>query len=87
MTSTKRKRTGRPAVSKADAIKEGATRRAKGRFRFFSDIIAELKKVTWLSKREVAHLTVIVLIVVAIVGVILGVIDYGFSTLINLFAG
>lgn len=59
---------------------------AKGsrpRFRFISDIIAELKKVVWLTRREAAYLTVIVLIVSIIVGLILGVADYGFSRLVN----
>ena len=48
-----------------------------------SDIIAELKKVVWLSRREVIYLTTIVLIATGIIGLILGVLDYGFSRLIN----
>jgi preprotein translocase subunit SecE len=48
--------------------------------RFFSGIWGEMKKVVWLSRREAAYLTFLVLIVTIIVGVILGVFDYGFST-------
>ena len=55
------------------------------RFRFISEIIAELKKVVWLSKRETAYLTALVLIVAITVGIVLGAIDYGFSNLIELF--
>lgn len=57
-------------------------------FRFIGEIIAELKKVTWLSRREAAYLTALVLIVAATVGIILGAIDYGFSSLVDkLFIG
>ena len=65
------------------------TAKRKGpRFKFFGDIIAELKKVVWLSRQEVIYLTTMVIIVAAIVGLILGVLDYGFSKLINnLFLG
>jgi preprotein translocase subunit SecE len=57
--------------------------RTSSRFRFISDTIAELKKVVWLSRREVVYLTGIVLIVAVTVGLILGVIDYGFTRLVN----
>ena len=53
------------------------------RLRFINDIIAELKRVVWLSRREVAYLTALVLIVTITVGLILGVIDFGFSKLFD----
>jgi preprotein translocase subunit SecE len=60
----------------------------KSRFRFFGEIIAELKKVTWLSRREAFYLTSLVLLVAATVGAILGAIDYGFSFIVdNLIIG
>ena len=52
---------------------------------FFGGIIAELRKVVWLSRREVAYLTGIVLIVAAIAGVALGVLDLGFTKVVNNF--
>jgi|TARA_B100001971_G_C18214386_1_gene552829 preprotein translocase subunit SecE len=56
--------------------------------RFIGEIIAELKKVTWLSKREAVYLTALVLIVAVAVGIILGAMDYGFSFLVDkLFIG
>ena len=64
------------------------TRRSGFRFRFIGETIAELKKVVWLTRREWVYLTVLVLIVSITVGLVLGVIDYGFTNLINkLFLG
>jgi len=51
--------------------------------RFFSDTIAEMKKVTWLSRRETAYLTGLVLLVAVAAGIVLGLFDFGFSELIN----
>ncbi len=59
--------------------------RVKSRFRFLRETVAELKKVTWLPRREVIHLTVLVLVVTIVMGLVLGAIDYGFSYLVNLF--
>ena len=64
------------------------TRRIGLRFRFVSEIIAELKKVVWLTRREAIYLTVLVMIIAITVGLILGAIDLGFTNLINnLFLG
>ncbi len=60
-----------------------AATKSSQRFRLVGDIIAELKKVTWLKRSEIVRLTGLVLLVAFIVGVILGVIDYGFSRLVN----
>ena len=59
------------------------TKKSNPQFRFVSDTIAELKKVVWLSRREIVYLTTIVVLVIVIVGAFLGLIDYGFSKLIN----
>ncbi len=64
------------------------TKRSGSRFRFIGETIAELKKVVWLTRRQVAYLTLIVLIVAVTVGIVLGAIDYGFTNLVNkLFLG
>ena len=64
------------------------TKKSSSRFSFVSDIIAELKKVSWLSRREALYLTAMVLIVAVTVGAILGAIDYGFSFIVDkLFIG
>jgi preprotein translocase SecE subunit len=51
--------------------------------RFFSGIWGEMKKVVWLSRKEAAYLTFLVLIVTIVVGIILGAFDYGFSAAIS----
>jgi preprotein translocase subunit SecE len=53
------------------------------RFRFVGDIIGELKKVTWPTRDEAVRLTVMVLVVCAVVGVILALLDYGFGRLVQ----
>ena len=65
--------------------RSATAKRSGPRFRFISETIAELRKVVWLTRREVAYLTVLVLIVAITVGLILGVIDYGFTKLVNNF--
>jgi len=63
-----------------------ATKRS--RFRFIGEIIAELRKVVWLSRREAIYLTFLVLVVTVAVGIMLGAFDYGFSQLVDkLFLG
>ncbi len=62
---------------------QDATTKKNPRFTFISDTIAELKKVVWLSRREVVYLTTIVVIVIIVVGAFLGLIDYGFTKFIN----
>ena len=57
----------------------------KGRFRFFGETVAELRKVTWPTRQEAIRLTIIVIIVCTILGAILGSIDYGFTKLVELF--
>ncbi len=52
-------------------------------FNYFGEIINELKKVVWLTRRETAYLTGLVLIVTIIAGVVLGALDFGFSQLVQ----
>ena len=64
--------------------RSAATKRSRPKFRFLGETIAELKKVTWLKwPQEVLYLTALVLIVTVIVGLVLGVLDYGFMRLVN----
>ncbi len=60
-----------------------ASKQGKQRFKFISEIIAELKKVTWPSRGEAFRLTGLVIAFTVVVAIILGVIDYGFSKLMN----
>ena len=55
----------------------------RGRFRFIGEIVGELKKVVWLTRREAVYLTALVLIVAATAGLVLGAIDFGFAKLVD----
>jgi len=60
-----------------------AAKSASNRFRFFTGIWAELKKVVWLSRKEAAYLTMLVLIVSILAGIVLYAFDLGFSTAVD----
>ena len=76
-------RTGaaRPAPHRAG--RAGLAAVAGWRPRFFMDIIGELRKVVWPTRQEAMHLTMVVIIVSAILGALLGGIDIGFGWLID----
>lgn len=46
-------------------------------------MIGELRKVVWLSRRELVYLTGLVLIVAITMGLIMGVVDFGFTKLVD----
>jgi preprotein translocase SecE subunit len=58
---------------------------ASNRFRFITGIWSELRKVVWLSRREVTYLTALVLVVTVAAGIVLYAFDLGFSTAIDKF--
>ena len=47
--------------------------------RFVSDIVSELRKVTWPSFQETRYLTIVVAVVSLSVGILLGSIDFVFG--------
>lgn len=53
------------------------------RFKFIGETVAELKKVTWLSRNESLYLTGLVLLFSIVVGALLGGLDYLLSWLVN----
>ena len=55
----------------------------RSRFRFIGETITELKKVVWLSRREVMYLSTLVLIISVAAGLVLGAIDFGFAALVE----
>jgi len=59
-------------------------KQSKGLAKFYRETIAELKKVSWPTWPEARHLTKVVLIVIAIMGAFLGLLDYAFSQLFAL---
>ncbi len=75
-------------MTKAVAHHAGPVKQNRSRLKFIGEIISELKKVTWLSRREIIYLTIMVLVVAGAAGVILGLLDYGFTRLVDgLFLG
>ena len=52
-------------------------------FNYFAEIVNELKKVVWLTRREIVYLTVLVIIVTVAAGIVLGALDFGFSELVS----
>ena len=80
------RRSNTPAKRSATLVKRpAAPDRRPSRFRFIADTIAEMKKVTWLTRRETAYLTGLVLLVAISAGIVLGLIDLGFSSLVDTF--
>ncbi|HEY4712273.1 MAG TPA: preprotein translocase subunit SecE [Dehalococcoidia bacterium] len=59
----------------------------KSRFSFFTEVIAELRKAHWPTRQEALRLSILVLIVCAIVGAILGALDLAFTRLFLLIGG
>jgi preprotein translocase subunit SecE len=59
----------------------------KSRFRFFTGVIAELRKAHWPTRQEALRLSILVLIICAIVGAILGALDLAFTKLFLLIGG
>lgn len=78
-------------IAPAEAIEAVAQRPAttkRSRFRFIVETISELRKVVWLSRREVVYLSTLVLIISVAAGIVLGAIDYGFAALVeDVFVG
>lgn len=56
-------------------------------FRAFKNMLAELKKVTWPTRKELINVSLLVLAFMAIMGVVIGVIDAGAGVLMKLIVG
>ena len=54
---------------------------------FLKETMAELKKVTWPTSKQTLASTSVVIIVVIIVSLILGVVDFGLTRLLRLVLG
>jgi preprotein translocase subunit SecE len=52
---------------------------------FVKEAISELKKVTWLGKKEVVASTIVVIIVIIAVAIYVGTIDFILARVIHLF--
>ena len=54
---------------------------------FLKQSVAELKKSTWLTRKEVVHSTILVAIVVALVAAYVSIIDFGLTKVLGLIVG
>ncbi|MBN17964.1 MAG: preprotein translocase subunit SecE [Chloroflexi bacterium] len=52
-------------------------------FSIIADVVGELNRVTWPTREETTRLSIMVITVAVIVGIFLGVIDLGFSSIFN----
>jgi preprotein translocase subunit SecE len=81
-------KTARSAMPRAGTSAKGTAQpRQKGvgglTPRFALDIISELRKVIWPKREDVVNLTIVIVIVTILIGAALGLIDIGFSWLID----
>ncbi|HMM49518.1 MAG TPA: preprotein translocase subunit SecE [Miltoncostaeaceae bacterium] len=73
---------GRRKPEKAGSYTKAVAAERKGT-RFFSEVVAEMRKVSWPDRNALAQSTAIVLVVVAIVAAYLSALDAVFSRLID----
>ena len=52
--------------------------------RFFKNMFHEMKKVSWPGKKEVVNYSIVVFAFMVIMGIIIGLIDFGSGALIDL---
>ena len=55
--------------------------------RYFNETTGELRKVSWPTWPEARQLTILVIIVMVVIGLFLGLVDYGANSLLNLALG
>jgi preprotein translocase subunit SecE len=72
---------------RSSVARNPATTKSGSRFKFIGETIAELKKVVWLTRRQVIYLTALVLALTISAGIVLGAVDYGFTRLMNAILG
>ena len=53
---------------------------------FFRDVVHELKRVTWPTKKALINYTIVVIVTIIIFSILLGLFDLGFIKLIDLLA-
>jgi len=54
---------------------------------FLKECVSELKKSTWLSRREVTQATILVAIVVALTSAYVSLVDFGLTKVLGLLVG
>ncbi|MBU0951941.1 MAG: preprotein translocase subunit SecE [Elusimicrobia bacterium] len=59
----------------------------KKAIQFLKEVYGELKKVSWLSRKEVIATTIVVIIFMLITAAFVGVVDFTLSKLLGIFLG
>lgn len=54
---------------------------------FFKEAYVELKKVSWLNRKEVFASTVVVIILITIVAIYVGIVDFVLSRIVSFLLG
>jgi len=75
-------------VEKKDDKKKNKAKKPRRSFiRYIKDVIGELKKVTWPTRKEFINATVTVIAFVLLFAIIVGLIDLGLSQIFNFMIG
>jgi preprotein translocase subunit SecE len=82
-TATKTRRKSSPPDKKATKTKEPARRGIIFRLiNFVREVVAELRKVIWPTRKELITYTAVVVVFVSIMLTIVGLLDYGFAKVV-----
>jgi preprotein translocase subunit SecE len=55
--------------------------------RYFIETTGELRKVSWPTWSEARQLTILVIIVMVVIGIFLGIVDWGANIILNFILG
>lgn len=78
------KRTTKKSSSKKPAKKQAAKKQSRGLKAFYRETMGELRKVSWPTREEALALTRVVIIVMVIMALLLGGLDWGFFEFFDL---
>ena len=82
-TATKTRRKSSPPDKKSTKTKEPARRGIFARLiNFIREVVAELRKVIWPTRKELITYTAVVVVFVSIMLTVVGLLDYGFAKLV-----
>jgi preprotein translocase subunit SecE len=82
-TATKTRRKSSPPDKKSTKTKEPARRGIFARLiNFIREVVAELRKVIWPTRKELITYTAVVVVFVSIMLTVVGLLDYGFAKVV-----
>jgi preprotein translocase subunit SecE len=82
-----KKKSKKKAIQKQPIKKQAAKRQPRGIRLFFRETVGELRKVSWPTRREAISLTYVVVIVMVVMAIFLGGVDFIFFRLFGLLFG